>query len=105
MKPTNHIPAKSGKDTIRIVVIDNDDIVCSAICSDLEKDDRFEAIGVNPDTQAALERVKREQPHVILLDLMWNNSRGAGGTCCLRSPEIAHTQQSSLFPREPNWRM
>ncbi len=83
---------KSRKDTIRIVVIDNDDIVCSAICSDLEKDDRFEAIGVNPDKEAALERVKREQPHVILLDLMWNNQlRGGWNLLPEISKDCPHT--------------
>lgn len=71
----------SEEGTIRIVVVENDDISNRAICSSIVRDARFVAAGVNPDEDdeaAVLERVKREKPDIILLDIMWNKQPQGG---------------------------
>ncbi len=86
MKTCHNDHGDSEKGTVSIIVIDNDDIVRSTLCSYINKRARFSAVGLNPDTQDPLERIKCEQPHIILLDLMWN-SQPRGGWCLL--PKIS----------------
>ncbi len=100
MKIKHQDHGEDGTGIIRIVVIENDDIVSSAVCTELHKDSHIKAVGVNPEREDPVECVKREKPHVILLDLMWNKQlRGGWRLLTMFSRECPQTAVIILSAR------
>lgn len=100
MKTSHQDHGRDGIGILSIVVIDNDDIVSSAVCAELSKDPRVKTVGVNPEREDPMERIKQEQPHVILLDLMWNDqARGGWRLLKYLSSECPHTAVIILSAR------
>jgi two-component system NarL family response regulator len=56
-------------ESIRVLVVDDDERFAGLVHSLLERDDRFEFAGWAPNGAEACRLVARKQPHVITMDL------------------------------------
>ncbi len=59
----------AASDTIRIVLVDDEQMVRSGLRMILESEDGFEVVGEAGDGAAAVEQVKRLDPDVVLMDI------------------------------------
>lgn len=65
---------------IRIVVVDDHDVVRKGVISYLETEDDFEIVGEAGSGTAGVEVVLAEQPDVVLMDLIMENGTGMEAT-------------------------
>jgi DNA-binding NarL/FixJ family response regulator len=75
---------------IRIVVCDDQEIVCQGLRTILSKDEQIEVVAVAHDGQEALDRVKEFQPDLVLMDLKMPGMNGIQATQRIRQsyPQI-----------------
>lgn len=66
------------KDTVKIVLADDNDIVRQMISDTLSEDKSFCVAGEAADGESAVELIKKERPDIVLLDLVMPKLDGMG---------------------------
>ncbi|NLM41978.1 MAG: response regulator transcription factor [Firmicutes bacterium] len=91
---------------IRVLVVDDHEMVRRGICAYLETEDDLEVVGEANSGRAALEQARRLQPQVILMDLIMEEGTGVEATKQIKA-ELPDTQiiiltsfidESLIFP-------
>ena len=70
----------TADDTIRIVLVDDEQMVRSGLRMILESEDGFVVVGEAGDGAAAVELVKRLDPDVVLMDIQMPGMNGLDAT-------------------------
>jgi two-component system response regulator DevR len=91
--PREH-PAHAGADVIRILIIDDHEIVREGLKSMLESECDFEIVGVSGSAVHLSELVEETRPNVVLLDA---RLPGVGGAAACRALTASHPEVSVLM--------
>ncbi len=91
---------------IKVLVVDDHEMVRRGIISYLETEDDLEVIGEAHNGQAAIDICNKEQPHVILMDLIMETMGGIDATREIKSlyPDIkiiiltSFVDEKQIFP-------
>lgn len=91
---------------IKVLVVDDHEMVRRGIVSYLETEDDLEVIGEAHNGQAAIDICKKDQPHVILMDLIMETMGGIDATREIKSlyPDIkiiiltSFVDEKQIFP-------
>ena len=68
---------------LNILIVDDSPIVCEALQTFINKEKKFEIIGISHDGLTALEQIQNfQQPHVVLMDL---DMPKMGGIACTKN--------------------
>ena len=67
-------------DRVRVLVVDDDDLMRAGLRSVLSSDDTIEVAGEAGDGGEALDRVRETQPHVVLMDIRMPGVDGISAT-------------------------
>ena len=59
-----------------VLIADNSEEFCSALCSELQRSDLFQVIGVANDGEQASRLLEERRPDVLVLDLMLSKKDG-----------------------------
>ena len=70
----------AADDTIRIVLVDDEQMVRAGLRMILESEDGFVVVGEAGDGAAAVEQVKRLDPAVVLMDIQMPGMNGLDAT-------------------------
>ena len=70
----------SGAEKVRIVLVDDEQMVRSGLRMILESEDGFEVVGEAGDGAAAVELVRRTDPDVVLMDIQMPGMNGLDAT-------------------------
>lgn len=69
-----------GNKMIRIVVVDDHDVVRKGVIAYLETEEMFDIVGEANNGKAGIEKVLVEKPDVVLMDLMMEEGNGIDAT-------------------------
>jgi DNA-binding NarL/FixJ family response regulator len=75
----------NGTSAIRVLICDDQAIVCEGLRAILESDARISVTGIARDGQDALDQVRRAAPDVVLMDLKMPRLNGVQATRQLRT--------------------
>jgi DNA-binding NarL/FixJ family response regulator len=67
-------------DRVRVLLVDDDDLMRAGLRSVLSSDDTIEVVGDAGDGGEALDRVRETQPHVVLMDIRMPGVDGISAT-------------------------
>ena len=67
-------------DRVRVLLVDDDDLMRAGLRSVLSSDDTIEVAGEAEDGGEALDRVRETQPHVVLMDIRMPGVDGISAT-------------------------
>jgi DNA-binding NarL/FixJ family response regulator len=67
-------------DRVRVLLVDDDDLMRAGLRSVLSSDDTIEVVGEGGDGGDALDRVRETQPHVVLMDIRMPGVDGISAT-------------------------
>jgi DNA-binding NarL/FixJ family response regulator len=67
-------------DRVRVLLVDDDDLMRAGLRSVLSSDDTIEVVGETGDGGEALDRVRETQPHVVLMDIRMPGVDGISAT-------------------------
>lgn len=73
---------------IRVMVVDDHDVVRKGLISFLETEETIEVIGEASGGHEAVEKAKTLKPDIILMDLMMENGNGVEATQAIKQAEI-----------------
>jgi DNA-binding NarL/FixJ family response regulator len=76
--------------SVRVLLVDDDDLMRAGLRAVLSSDDRIEVVGEAGDGRAALEEARRRRPDVVLMDVRMPDLDGISATRELlaASPEV-----------------
>lgn len=82
------IAMKPPADGIRVLVVDDDESLSALIRTRLERTEGFTVAGVARDLTDCLQTAERQQPDVVLVDLLLGGERGSDaiGPLCRLAP-------------------
>jgi DNA-binding NarL/FixJ family response regulator len=67
-------------DRVRVLLVDDDDLMRAGLRSVLSSDDTIEVVGEGGDGGEALDRVRETQPHIVLMDIRMPGVDGISAT-------------------------
>jgi DNA-binding NarL/FixJ family response regulator len=67
-------------EAVRVLLVDDDDLMRAGLRAILSSDDRVEVVGESSDGRSALDAVRRERPDVILMDIRMPGLDGIAAT-------------------------
>jgi DNA-binding NarL/FixJ family response regulator len=65
---------------VRVLLVDDDDLMRAGIAAVLSSDETITVVGEAPDGRAAVERTIEHRPHVVLMDVRMPNLDGIAAT-------------------------
>ena len=74
-----------GEAPLRVVIVDDDERLASAVAEVLEADDRFVVAGRAADGNEAVRIVEQEAPDLVLMDIAMPGLDGIAATRLIRS--------------------
>jgi NarL family two-component system response regulator LiaR len=92
----------SGSETIRVMIVDDHDMVRRGLSAFLKAKPDLELVGEARNGREALRVCEQVQPHVILMDLVMPEMSGAEATLAIRQscPEVRVIALTSFQERE-----
>ncbi len=81
---TANIPAKGASEGIRVLIVDDHEVVRRGIRSVLERAEGMVVVGEATDGEAAIEEIRTRAPDVVLMDLQMPKLDGVGALQRLR---------------------
>ena len=92
--------------TIRVMVVDDHEMVRRGICSYLETEDDIEVVGQASSGKEAIELARRLQPDVVLMDLIMEDGTGVEASKQIKQdlPQVqiiiltSYIDESLVFP-------
>jgi DNA-binding NarL/FixJ family response regulator len=77
-------------DTVRVLLVDDDDLMRAGLRSVLSSDDSIEVVGEAGDGRAAIDEIAARKPHVVLMDIRMPDLDGIAATrqVLAASPEV-----------------
>jgi DNA-binding NarL/FixJ family response regulator len=77
-------------DTVRVLLVDDDDLMRAGLRSVLSSDDSIEVVGEAGDGRAAIDEIAARKPHVVLMDIRMPDLDGIAATrqVLSASPEV-----------------
>jgi DNA-binding NarL/FixJ family response regulator len=67
-------------DRVRVVLVDDDDLMRAGLRSVLSSDDTIEVVGEAGDGREAIDRIRTLQPHLVLMDIRMPHVDGISAT-------------------------
>jgi DNA-binding NarL/FixJ family response regulator len=95
-------PPIERKDTIRVLIVDDNPTVRAGLASVLAAEEDIEVVGELGDGQAAAGAARRKRPHVVLMDVSMAGANGANAAAAIAAtrPEVNVVVLSTVADRE-----